>query len=184
MRKTLRRLRRHPRTLIGTALALVVIAVIALAALPHHRTAPTVYTPQVRTRVYSPFTACLLTGASGITDTQTAPVWAGMQTASTNTRTQVSYLAVQGAQTASNAESYINALALRGCAVIVTSGTAPGQAADQRAPALARITFITVGAPASKAANVTAVATGTAAGVSHKVAALLTAAIGTHTTAP
>ena len=184
MRKTLRRLRRHPRTVIGTALAVVVIGVIALAAQPHQRTAPPVYTPQLRTRVYSSFTACLLTGASGITDTQTAPVWAGMQSASTRTRAQVSYLAVQGAQTASNAESYVNALALRGCSVIVTSGTAPGQAAEQRASALARIKFITVGAPASKAANVSVIAAGAPAGVSREIAALLTAAIGTHTAAP
>jgi basic membrane lipoprotein Med (substrate-binding protein (PBP1-ABC) superfamily) len=184
MSKTLRRLKRHPRTLIGTALAVIVIGVIALAARPHHRAAPPVYTPEVRTRVYSSFTACLLTGPSGIADTHTAPVWAGMQTASTQTRAQVSYLAVQGPQTASNAASYINALALRGCSVIVTSGTAPGQAANERASALARIIFITVGAPASKAANISTVTSGTAARVSHDVAALLTAAIGSHTTAP
>lgn len=52
--------------------------------------------PPSRAREYIEFQACLLTGAEGLSDPATQPVWAGMQEASRETRAKVSYLAVQG----------------------------------------------------------------------------------------
>jgi len=178
MRNALRPLARHPRL----AIAIMLIAGLAigagvLASSPQRHTAPPpVYTPPKRARSYSAFTACLLTGPDGITDTASAPVWAGMESASNATHAQVSYLPLQGPQTASNAADYINALAMRGCSLILTSGTAAGQGAANRAAALPRIDFITVGTPAGKSANITAVTATTPSAITHAVAALVTGA--------
>jgi hypothetical protein len=73
---------------------------------------------------------------------------------------------------------------LRGCSVILTAGTAPGQGASARAAALPRIRFITVGTSAAKAANLTTVTARTPATVTHEVAVLLASAVGASTNAP
>jgi basic membrane lipoprotein Med (substrate-binding protein (PBP1-ABC) superfamily) len=176
MGNILRPLTRHPRLTIGTALvAAAGICAGVLASSNHQQhTTPPIYTPAKRARTYSAYSACLLTGPNGITDAASAPVWSGMQSASDTTRAQVSYLPLQGPQTASNAADYINALAMRGCELILTAGTAAGQGAADRAAALPHIEFITVDAPAAKAANLTVVSTTTPSAIIHAVTTLVT----------
>jgi basic membrane lipoprotein Med (substrate-binding protein (PBP1-ABC) superfamily) len=178
MRNALRPLARHPRLAVGTTLiAAAAIGAGVLASSTTPRTTPRPYTPVRRARTYSAYTACLLTGPNGITEAASAPVWAGMESASDATHAQVSYLALQGPQTSSNAADYINALAMRGCTLILTSGTTAGQGAANRAAALPRIDFITVGAPAGKAANVTAVTATAPSVITRTVSALVTKAV-------
>lgn len=185
MHRTLRPLRQHPRAAIGVVLGLALVAVLTLTTSTHHqRTVPAVYSPPVRARVYTSFTACLLTGPDGVADGKAAPVWAGMQAASASTHAMASYLALQGAQTTANAEAYIDALSMRGCSLILTSGALPGEGAVARAAALPNSRFITVGAPAGKAANITAVTATIPAVVTRTVANLVAAASETNAATP
>jgi basic membrane lipoprotein Med (substrate-binding protein (PBP1-ABC) superfamily) len=178
MRNALRPLARHPRLAVGTVLvAAAAIGAGVLASPSTSHTTPKPYTPVQRARAYSAYTACLLTGPNGVAEAASAPVWAGMESASDTTHAQVSYLALQGPQTSSNAADYINALAMRGCTLILTSGTAAGQGAADRAAALPRIDFITVGAPAGKAANVTAVTATAPSAITRAVSALVAKAV-------
>lgn len=169
---------RHPRLVLGAALvAAALVAGAFLARLHQHAdTAPRVQPAPARARVYLGFTACLLTGPGGIADPGTAPVWSGLQAASTATRAQVSYVPLQGPQTPANADAYITALALRGCSVILAEGAIPGQGADDRAGALPRTRFIVVGAPGGTAPNVTAVAETTPTTVTRRIEDLVTRA--------
>jgi basic membrane lipoprotein Med (substrate-binding protein (PBP1-ABC) superfamily) len=173
MRTTLRSITHHPRISLGALIGTVAIALTALALRPHHHQTHAVYTPPVRARVYTAFTACLLTSPTGIADTRSAPVWAGMEAASTSTRAQISYLEIQGPQTAANADAYVNTLALQGCSLILTVGQAAGQGADDRAKALPHSRFITIGGPASAATNITAVTATSPTAVTAAVKALI-----------
>jgi hypothetical protein len=181
----IRTLRARPRHSAGAALlVLAMIAGIAYLAWPttHHG-----YQPATRTRTYTSYTACLLTDATGITGTA-APVWAGMQAASHSTHEQVSYLTMQGADTAANADTYINTLALRGCDTILAAGTLPDQGVTDRAGAYPKLRFITIAAsatvgtagaaspttpPTSRPANVTTITETNVAGTSAAVQTVL-----------
>lgn len=158
MRTTLRSIARRYRIALGVTVGAATVAALCVAAWPTHSATPAPYTPPVRARVYTDYTACLLTGPSGIADARAAQVWSGMEAASSTTRDQVSYLQLQGPQTAGSADAYINTLALRGCSLILTIGQIPGQGAADRAKDLPRDHFITVAGPTSTAANITAVA--------------------------
>jgi hypothetical protein len=57
-----------------------------------------VYNPPTRAREYIAFTACLLTGPDGLTDATAHQVWSGMQTESSATRAQVTYLSAAAGQ--------------------------------------------------------------------------------------
>lgn len=176
MRLAPRLLTRHPRAATAVAATAGAAVVIVLALWPGTRSAPAAVTPPpTRARAYTDYSACLLTGPTGIADAQAAPVWAGLQSASGATRAQASYLQLQGPQTAANAASYVNALALRGCSLILTAGTVPGQGADARAGAFPRIRFITVDAPTGASANLTAVASAAPATVTKQISALVVA---------
>jgi basic membrane lipoprotein Med (substrate-binding protein (PBP1-ABC) superfamily) len=137
-------LRSHPRRSTGAALlVLCVIAAIVYLVWPtpdHGRQ------PAVRARTYTNHTACLLTDATGITGTA-APVWTGMQDASGITDEKVSYLTMRGADTAANADTYINTLALRGCDIILADGASPDQGITDRAAAYPKLRFIAIAGP-------------------------------------
>jgi basic membrane lipoprotein Med (substrate-binding protein (PBP1-ABC) superfamily) len=189
--RVIRTLRSHPRRAAGAGLLiLAVIAGIVYLAwpTPYHG-----YQPAVRTRAYTNSTACLLTDATGITGTA-APVWAGMQAASRTNHEQVSYLTMQGADTAANADTYINTLALRGCDTILAAGTLPDQGITDRAGAYPKLHFITIATPAANTnptpttdpANVTSITETTANATTTAVQTALTHAdpIGTSTITP
>lgn len=173
---------RRPRIAAGAAAGVVAalaggaLSMLQAAPRPHPAAAPS--PPPVRARVYTDFSACLLTGPDGLTAAGAASAWAGLQAASTATSAQVSYVRLQGAQTAANADAYVTALALRGCSVIVAAGTAADQGVKDRAGALARTSFIVVvvADAAAPAPNVTAVPADTPAAISGRIKALITAA--------
>jgi hypothetical protein len=133
--------------LAGGAVAIVVAALLAWALWP----AP----EEPRPREYRAVTACLLTDGQGVAGARAAPVWAGMQAASGRTLGQVRYLAVSGDQTVANAQTFVAALVLGRCAVIVA---APG-IADGAVRAIAaqhpQQQFLVVGGEAAPAPNVT-----------------------------
>lgn len=101
--------------------------------------------PPMRAREYRDVDTCLLTGPAGITDSQAAEVWAGLQDASAATRVRVSYLSVVGPETQANALPFVQSLVQKNCAVIVATGpvevgAAAGVARDHR-----EIHFVLIG---------------------------------------
>jgi hypothetical protein len=105
-----------------------------------------------------------------------------MQGASRITHEKVSYLALQGADTAGNAGIYINTLALRGCDIILADGALPDQGIADRATAYPKLRFIAIADPATgstsgspapsptrSARNVTTIAETTPAAISAAV---------------
>jgi hypothetical protein len=131
--------------------------------------------------VYESVDACLLTGSHGLADPATAQVWAGMEEASQATSARVSYLAVTGRATEANAEPFAGTLLVRGCKVIVASGTAERAAALAEAARFSSVRFVVTGPAAGSAPNVTALVfapAGLSAGVASAVEAGLHAAGG------
>ena len=124
--------------------------------------------PEPRARVYTDASACLLTPAAGVGDKAAAPVWAGMQEASLATRGKVSYLEVNGAQTADNAVTYLGTLSVGGCDLILAAGAGPVAALDARASAYPKLRFVAVGGGKAQA-NVTVVREADAAATTAKV---------------
>jgi hypothetical protein len=113
--------------------------------------------PPPRARVYADFSACLLTGEQGLASPGAAPVWAGLQDASADTATKVSYLAAAGPATDANYLPYVNSLVQRRCDVIVTMGQPGTAVALAQAPAHPGIRFVAVGGSGNPAANVSPV---------------------------
>jgi hypothetical protein len=134
-----RRLPGRPSWWLGGAAAVVVAAGLATWALW-----PGDERPDPRSRVYTEASACLLTPAQGTTDASAAPVWAGMQQASTETRGKVSFLEVDGAQTAQNASTFLATLVNGGCDVVLAAGEAPSGAVLQGAGQFPQAKFIAV----------------------------------------
>ena len=114
--------------------------------------------PQARARAYENVNACLLTGARGLADPQTAQVWAGMQQASAATTAQASYVAVTGPATPAEATPFVGTLLVRGCKVIVASGAPERAAALAEAGQFSSVQFVVTGPAAKTPANVTALA--------------------------
>jgi hypothetical protein len=114
--------------------------------------------PPARARAYESVDACLLTGARGLADPTAAQVWAGMEDASRSTTVRVSYLAVTGPATEADAEPFVGSLLVRGCKVVVASGTAERAAALADAGRFGSVRFVVAGAAASSPPNVTALA--------------------------
>jgi hypothetical protein len=134
-------IRRYPWP--SAAIGAVVFASLISLVLLQLQSPPPPYHPAARSRQYADYTACLLTDESGLSGPEAAAVWSGMQQASTKTTEQVSYLAVEGDQTLTNAETYFNTLAGRGCDVILAAGALPAQAATARSSAYPKITVFT-----------------------------------------
>ncbi|MEU8240979.1 hypothetical protein AB0C07_22275 [Actinoplanes missouriensis] len=114
-----------------------------------------------RERRYRAEAACLLTDADGIRGAVAAPIWAGMQRASLETRVQVSFLAVNGAQTVPNAVGYLGGLLQGHCDLLVAVGTAPAGAVTEVAAKYPQQRFAVVGGAA--AGNVEGLGEGEAA---------------------
>jgi len=129
-----------------------------------------------RARQYTAATACLLTPAAGLTDEDAAPVWDGMQRASLATHGKVRYLAVTGDQTPANAATYLAALAIGGCDLILAAGSAPAAAVDANAAAYPAMRFVVVGA-GNAHSNVTRVTEPDTAATTEAVRGLVGAAL-------
>jgi basic membrane lipoprotein Med (substrate-binding protein (PBP1-ABC) superfamily) len=124
---------------LGGALgALLVTAVLVWALGPSSE-------PQPRARQYLAFTACLLTGADDIAGADAAPVWAGMQDASAQTRAKVEYLSVSGPATKENAGPFLASLVSRHCDVVLVVGSAQVAAAGDIASTTPAVRFVVVG---------------------------------------
>jgi hypothetical protein len=144
---------------------LLLAAVLAWTLWPASGTEP-------RPRAYRDVSACLLTDGKALAGPSAAAVWSGMRAASARTHGQVRFLAVSGAQSVQNAQSFVGTLILGHCAVVVAEpGIADGavravaaQYPDQR--------FLVVGGPQPASANVTRAADSS---VTDAVASALTA---------
>ena len=163
-------LRRH-RFLVAGVVVVVFAVVLTVLLWP---APPTRTLPPTRARAYLAFDACLLTGAQGLADPATAPVWAGMQDASNATRAKVSYLSIAaGPDTLGNALPYLASLLQRHCDVILAVGSAEVAAVNQDAPGNPGTHFIEIGG-SNSTANVSVVPSGSAADVRKSVAGLIT----------
>ncbi|MYR40207.1 BMP family ABC transporter substrate-binding protein [Streptomyces sp. SID4944] len=124
------------------AAALAVVAGVVL--FPGEESGP----PDSRAREYRDVNSCLLTGEQGISaGTPAAPVWAGMQKASLETRTRVSYVPVMGQQSVQNALPHLNSLLQRRCGVVVAVGDSQVEAARSEAGSHRAIRFVVVAGP-------------------------------------
>jgi hypothetical protein len=135
------------------------------------------YVPPVRARVYSAFSACLLTGPRGLADPQAMPVWAGLQDASLATRAKVTYLTVAGPATVGNAVPYLGSLVARHCDVIVAVGTTQTAAVRADSGRFRGVRFVEIGSAMARP-NVTVVPARPAAAVRSRVASVVEAAAG------
>jgi len=90
--------------------------------------------------------ACLLTGATGVSEPVAAAAWAGLEGASSSTRAVVSYLPVPGPATRASAQPYLTSLVQRQCGVIVAVGPAQVAAASSAAARFRQVRFIAVSA--------------------------------------
>ncbi|GIF09252.1 hypothetical protein Asi03nite_67900 [Actinoplanes siamensis] len=154
-------------------------AVLALAGLTTWLVWPEHERPDPRARVYTEASACLLTPARGTADASAAPVWAGMQQASTESRGKVSFLEVDGPQTAQNASSFLATLVSGGCDVVLAAGPAPSAAVLQQAGRFPGAKFIAVTTvdDGKSLANVVRVTETAPADVTSRVHALVAGAL-------
>lgn len=130
--------------------------------------------PASRARAYSSVKACLLTGAEGVAGPAAAQVWAGMEDASRQTHAEVSYLAVSGPATATNALPFLGSLLVERCAVVVASGSAEQSAALADAAKFPAVRFVITGGTSDgpvAGSNVSAVSAGPSGGLRGAVAA-------------
>ncbi|GIM97816.1 hypothetical protein [Paractinoplanes toevensis] len=130
----------------------------------------------LRARVYTQSSACLLTPAAGVSDPAAAPVWAGMQQASLATNGKVSFLEVDGRQTAENAATYLATLAQGDCDLVLVAGAGPVAALEQSSASFPQIHFVSVGGSKAQA-NVSVVADSDANAVSAQVKSLVESAL-------
>lgn len=121
--------------------------------------------PASRQRAYSSYSACLLTGASGLSDATAAQVWAGMRAASTRVEPaiQVRYTPAVGAAGASAVEAFVNTFAMSKCSLVVAVGEAQVKAVAARATAFPGVDFLAVGSSGASAANLAVLAPASAA---------------------
>ncbi|EWM17830.1 hypothetical protein [Kutzneria sp. 744] len=129
--------------------ALTVAITLTVLLWPHGRELP-----PTRATVYLDFSACLLTGPHGLADPAVAPVWAGMQDASSTTKAKVSYLAAAGPETVGNSSAYATSLLQRQCGVIITVGQTRADTVLQYASQYPGVRFVLVDAQGT-GANVT-----------------------------
>lgn len=132
-------------------------------------------TSATRARQYRDVDACLLTGASGITQAEAAAVWSGLQEVSKQTAVRVSYLPVAGPATVKNARPFVATLVQRHCRAIVAVGAPEVSAAVAAAATTPTVAFVVVGSPAASSPNLvslspnTELSTAVAAAVRHAV---------------
>ncbi len=135
---------RRGRWVTGGLVAAALAVVAGVVLFPGEESGP----PDSRAREYRDVNSCLLTGEQGISaGTPAAPVWAGMQKASLETRTRVSYVPVMGQQSVQNALPHLNSLLQRRCGVVVAVGDSQVEAARSEAGSHRAIRFVVVAGP-------------------------------------
>jgi basic membrane lipoprotein Med (substrate-binding protein (PBP1-ABC) superfamily) len=127
----------------------VVVLVVLAVLLPQDE-------PERRERVYGAATACLLTDAQGVAGAKAAPVWAGMQQASSKSGVKVQWLEVVGEQTPANGVTFLGSLAQGKCDLVLAAGDVPVNSVVQGAAKFPKTRFLVVGpaADASRTSNV------------------------------
>ncbi|WP_306889805.1 hypothetical protein [Spirilliplanes yamanashiensis] len=160
---------RRTAVIAGSALALLVASVVTWLVWPEG-------SPDPRARVYRDVSACLLTGSGGVNDPAAAPVWAGMQAASLETRGKVQYLEVDGPQTREQAATYLATLVNSRCDLILSVGDAANGAVVAAAPTYTNVRFVLVGTGARRD-NVSVVEEQEPAAISRTVEALVAEAL-------
>lgn len=116
--------------------------------------------PDPRARQYKDVDACLLTDERGIvTGAPAAPVWEGMQAASSETRVRVTYVPVVGEPSVDNARPFFNSLMQRKCDVVLAVGAPQVEAVRAGAKDHPKARFVVVDG-AEAAGNVTVVKSG------------------------
>jgi basic membrane lipoprotein Med (substrate-binding protein (PBP1-ABC) superfamily) len=107
--------------------------------------------PPTRTRTTINVTVCLLTGPGGATSRAAtaadAAAWKGIQAAQTSTNLRAQQFPVTSAETKHNAQTAINTLALRGCGLIITTGSAENAAAASQAHLFPNVRFAPQNSP-------------------------------------
>lgn len=136
------------------ALAAIIVTAVVVYGIVAHSDGRKL--PPTRARHYSNAQACLLVGPKGLREAGVAPVWAGMQDASSTTKTKVSYLAMSGPQTVDVAATYVTTLVQRQCDVVLAVGATEVAAVGKQAAAFPKTRFVEVGG-ADSAANVVVV---------------------------
>lgn len=129
---------------IGVGLCLAVGLAACLTWLLWPSSSARVY-PAARTRTTIDVTVCLLTGPGGATassaSTADAAAWKGILAAQVTTNLRAQSYQVVGTETAQNAQTSINTLALRGCGLIITTGSAENAAATTQAHLFPHVKF-------------------------------------------
>lgn len=101
--------------------------------------------PAARTRTTIDVTVCLLTGPGGATSSSAtatdAAAWKGILAAQASTNLRAQSYSVGGTETAENAQTSINTLALRGCGLIITTGGIENAAATTQAHLFPQVEF-------------------------------------------
>lgn len=102
-----------------------------------------------RAREYREYTACLLTDEHGIAADPARVMWAGMQSASVQTRVKVQYLAIVGDQSPDNGVPFLRSLAQGHCGLIFGAGALASTAIHRVAGSYPQVSFfVTDGAAA------------------------------------
>ncbi|MCH0570983.1 BMP family ABC transporter substrate-binding protein [Streptomyces sp. MUM 136J] len=150
---------RGRRGLAVTGAAAVTLALLGVRAFTgDEKPAP----PDPRARQYRDFDACLLTDDKGITaGAPAAPVWAGMQEASSDTRIRVTYVPVMGDQSEAAVRPVFNGLVQRRCEVILAAGSTEVKVAQEEAARNPEVRFVLLDGT-REASNITNVRSGEA----------------------
>lgn len=146
----------RPFMKIKGAVALAVASALAAAAVwllwPG---SPAPVSPDARTRTTIDVTVCLLTGPGGaVPPTATAAdaaAWQGILAAQQSTNLRAQKYPVTGGGTVKAAQTAINTLALRGCGLIITTGSPENAAATSQSHLFPKVEF----APESSASPAT-----------------------------
>lgn len=170
---------------------LVAIGVLALAAAGatayftlHGDSSQARAYPPARTRITIDFTACLVTSPAGIdASPQSKAVWQGLLNAQTHTDIRIQTFGTPGAETAPNAQTAVNTLALRGCNLITAATPIETAAIEHQARLYTstRFAIVTPTQPSTaKPTNLTVEPTGTDNQVTTEITKLVLTAVAQH----
>jgi basic membrane lipoprotein Med (substrate-binding protein (PBP1-ABC) superfamily) len=174
-------------TIRRTLATLGVIALIAAGTLTyttlHSRPNGRTY-PPARTRASVNFTACLVTPAAGTGATpQSQAVYNGLLKAQTTTNIRVQTFETQGPDNASDAQTAVNTLALRGCNLVTAATPAESAAIELQAHLFPSTRFAIVGATkpdSSLPTNITIEPAGSDSQVTAEISQLTTSTLAHH----
>ena len=140
--------------------------------------------PPARTRTAIDFTACLLTPPAGTDATpQSQAAYNGLLKAQTTTNIRVQTYGTHSADTAANAQTAVNTLALRGCNLVTAATPAESAAIEQQAHLFPSTRFAIVGAAEANTglpANITIEPAGSESQIAAEISELTTSTLARH----